>query len=75
MHSDDTKNRTRTVRELGGEIYAEMFRRIPTDILDWKVADQIVDLAMGVLARHAGTTIENDADFPVTPLPDGGKDV
>ncbi len=24
---------------------------------------------MAVLARHAGSTIENDADLPVDPLP------
>jgi hypothetical protein len=58
--------KTRTVRELGGEIWSEL-RGI--EGVDWEDLNQAVDVIMGVLARHAGTTIMNDSDLPVAPLP------
>jgi hypothetical protein len=59
---------TRTVRELGGEIWSELEKADVAQQVDWQVRNAIVDLVMGVLARHAGKRLENDADFPVTPL-------
>lgn len=65
---------SRTIRELGGEIDAEitMLARDPLHPLaqmDWRHIAPIVGIAMGVLARHCGTTIVNDGGLPVTPLP------
>jgi hypothetical protein len=67
-HSD-TSTSTRTVRELGGEIWAELRNAELAQQIDWQVRNAIVDLIMGVLARHAGKRLENDSDLPVTPLP------
>jgi hypothetical protein len=63
-----------TVRELGGEIWAEIamlrnrgishFETLESDILS-----ATIDLIMGVLARHSGSVLVNDQDLPVTPLP------
>jgi len=60
--------KTKTIRELGGEIAAELFR-LPESDLPWQTQHKIVDIVMDVLARHAGQSIENDEDLPVTPLP------
>ena len=57
----------RTVRELGGEIWAELEYRVG-DECDWQVRNKIVELVMTVLARHENTVIINDADLPVKPL-------
>jgi hypothetical protein len=46
---------------------AEFFAMAEGD-LRWQVKHAVVDVVMGVLARHAGSTIENDADLPVAPL-------
>lgn len=61
----------RTVRELGGEIWAELRNRIAEEEADWRAKTEIVDVIMGVLARHSGKRIENDPGLPVTPLPVG----
>ena len=77
MRSDGSVKSSRTVRELGGEIWAELSRRIPNDELDWERKNKVVDLIMGVLARHIDSTIENDPDLPVPPLPvdsDGNRE-
>ena len=58
----------RTVRELGGEIWAEL-RCFSEAELHWQIRNRVVDVVMGVLARHVGTEIRNDLDFPVSPLP------
>jgi hypothetical protein len=65
---------TGTVRELGGEIWAEIGHRHgdPGSALGRMDVDQvqeIVDVVMGVLARYADVTIAADATMPVTPLP------
>ena len=60
---------TRTVRELGGEIWAELTYAFRDDI-HWQTLDSAVDVIMGVLARHDGVTVMNDEDLPVTPLPE-----
>jgi hypothetical protein len=65
---DDSNQRQRTIRELGGEIWAEL-GPIPEIDLRWDVRDTIVDIVMGVLARHAGAVLENDQDIPVEPWP------
>jgi hypothetical protein len=57
-----------TVRELGGEIWAELWS-FPDAELHWETKNRVVDLVMGVIARHVGATIRNDADLPVDPLP------
>lgn len=58
----------RTVRELCGEVFAELRTRFPEEKVHWQVKSEIVDMVMGVLARHAGTRIEMDEDLPVEPL-------
>lgn len=57
-----------TVRELGGEIWAEL-SLFPDAELHWQIKNRIADLVMGVAARYVGATIMNDADLPVQPLP------
>lgn len=66
-HSDNGSS-TRTVRELGGEIWSELEKADVAQQVDWQVRNAIIDLVMGVLARHAGKRLENDADLPVVPL-------
>ena len=56
-----------TIREIGAEIVAELLS-VPESDIRWDVKHVLVDLVMGVLARHSGSIIENDADFPVAPL-------
>lgn len=69
MTSADSDGRGgRTIRELGGEIWAELFS-IPESDLRWEVKEAVLDVVMGVLARHSGSVLENDPDLPVTPLP------
>lgn len=72
----------RTVRELGGELWAELSYQTQVETQD-RISDGIsslkdfnfhavhavVDLVMAVLARHVGETIVNDEDLPVKPLP------
>jgi hypothetical protein len=58
-----------TVRELGGEIWAEL-SSLSDGELPWQTKNRVVDLVMGVIARHVGTAIRNDADLPVEPLPE-----
>lgn len=68
----------RTVRELSGEIWAE----IEHDMLEKKSAGAtlydgfsndafiaVLELITGVLARHVGSVITNDSDIPAVPLP------
>lgn len=60
----------KTVRELTGEIWAEIngayWRR--GDKVDVDALNEFIDIALGVLARHEGDTIVNDPDLPVAPL-------
>lgn len=70
---DAEVRRVRTIRELGGEIHAEL-TKIPEAELHWQVKNAVLDLVMGVLARHSGSVLENDRDLPVTPLPVRGPD-
>jgi hypothetical protein len=58
----------RTVRELGGEIWAELTMRFSEEKVDWQVKSEIVEMVMGVLARYDGFKIKIDEDFPVQPL-------
>src|SRR6266545_1441265 len=69
--STPERPRARTIRELGGEILGELFS-MPPDQLRWDVRNVVVDVVMGVLARHAGTTLENDPDLPVAARPRSG---
>ena len=64
----------RTVRELGGEIWAEISMEQDANP-DSKIAEihfesveELTEIIMAVLARHAGEVIVNDKDRPVTPL-------
>ncbi len=58
--------KTRTIREFGGEIWAELDRVKGISVHDMH---QTIDIIMGVLARYENTTIVNDEDLPVAPLP------
>lgn len=69
MSTNHNKHKeARTVRELGGEIWAELSSRIPDEELNWQSRNRVIDLLMGILARHQGKIIENDKDLPVKPL-------
>lgn len=68
----------RTVRELSGEIFAELNhdmreRCAAGDPLYQGLGNAafgaIIDLITGVLARHVGSVIVNDQDIPAVPLP------
>lgn len=59
----------RTVRELGGEIWAAL-HHLPEGELHWKTRERVIDIVMGVLARYDGHQIKNDEGLPVTPLAD-----
>ena len=69
-----TSVKQKTIRELGGEIWAEIaqLQNDADDSLigktDFRVAQELSDLVMGVLARHEGSVIVNDRDLPVKPL-------
>jgi hypothetical protein len=65
---DSKGQRVKTIRELGGEIWAEL-SFIPETTLDWETRNAVVDLVIGVLARHSGSVLSNDEDLPVSPLP------
>src|SRR5262245_59221772 len=59
----------RTVRELGGEIWAEVEMRSMRGTLPHSARPQPpewIDIVMGVLARHIGSLIRNDTDLPVS---------
>lgn len=65
----------KTVRELGGEIWAEIAQRQNDQVddsliseIDYRATQELSDLVMGVLARHTGCEIINDEDLPVEPL-------
>ena len=65
----------KSVRELGGEIWAEIEmeqRANPHSRIagiGWETVSELSDFVMSVLARHAGAVIVNDEDRPVTPRP------
>lgn len=65
--------KNRTVRELGGEVWAEITVRMlhgdgKLKDLQVEVLHEIIDLMTAVLARYKGTIIEDDAELPVVPL-------
>jgi hypothetical protein len=60
------KRQTRTVRELGGEIWAEITMRGEKEQKEF--ASATADIVMGVLARYDRHVILMDEDFPVVPL-------
>lgn len=69
------KTKTRSVRELGGEIWAELDaeRRKDGSVfarLDHSTNDHLADFIMSILARHIDTTIVNDTGLEVTPRPE-----
>lgn len=63
---------TISVRTLGGEVWAElttrMVRKEGFHTLSVETMNEIIDLLVGVLARHMGKTIQDDLEFPVQPL-------
>ena len=69
----DSDQNHRTIRELGGEVFAEAWP-IAEAGERWELLGKFVDVMMGVLARHAGDVIVNDSDLPVEPLPRKGID-
>ena len=73
------KVRRRTVREFGGELHAEL-RNLANEYcqacgeelpVSWQEINALVDLAMIVMAHHAGKTLKNDPLRPLNPLPSG----
>jgi hypothetical protein len=60
---------SRSIRELGGEIWGELNPRIDDLGVPWEAEIEIIDLVMGVLARYDGYLIVNDTDLPVEALP------
>jgi len=69
-----------TVRELSGEIWAEVTHErlnMETDRfnnLDQDAWTAVVDIVIGVIARHVGKTIAVDVDYPAEALPDRIKE-
>lgn len=63
----------KTIRELGGEIWAEidMEKRLLSqsalNCIPFEAENTLIELIMGVLARYAGSELVNDEDFPVFP--------
>lgn len=69
---------TKTVRELGGEIWAELNMErqnsdSPLGSLDWTQVNAISDFVMSILARHAGSQLINDEGLEVTARPISGR--
>ena len=60
--------RIRTVRELGGEIWAEVSGPLAERGVDYCTVNVFIDLSMRVLARHIGSVITQDSELPVEPL-------
>lgn len=62
--------KTRTVRELSGEIWGEIMNYYTRANKKPNVDDLevFIDTTLGVLARYCGATIENDENLPVQPL-------
>jgi len=66
----------KTIRELAGEIWAEIEQESRDAALQWSpivsinsdAVNRIMDIVMGVLARHDNSTLVNDKDMPVEPL-------
>ena len=65
----------RSVRELGGEVWAEITQLQNAEggdsllkEVDFKATQELCELVMGVLARYEGITIVNDGDLPVRPI-------
>lgn len=66
--------RQKSVRELGGEMWAELDaeRRKEDSVfskLDHSTHDHLADFIMSILARHIDTTIVNDDGLEVEPRP------
>jgi len=64
----------KSVRELGGEIWAELDaeRRKSDSVfssLDHTMNDELTDFVMSILARHTNTTIVNDDGLEVMARP------
>ena len=66
----------RTIRELAGEIWAELEQESrnapingsPLRTIQMDAMNRLIDVIMGVLARHENTLLVNDKDMPVKPL-------
>jgi hypothetical protein len=65
----------KTVRELVGEVWAEITQESLKGACNIQVEDLniVVDICLGVLARHTGCVIKNDKDLPVAPLSANSK--
>ena len=70
----DKSQKVRTCRELGGDIFAAVAQLkgqpeyAGLENVDFADQKLLVDVAMRVLASHAGVTIVQDPDLPVQPL-------
>jgi hypothetical protein len=64
----------KTVREIVGELWAEVGTRQQSDpqsvlaTVSVEQAESLYEVVLGVLARHAGKQLLNDEDLPVPPL-------
>lgn len=64
----------KSVRELGGEIWAELNYECGSEVsplshIDYVTLDQLTDFVMSILARHIDTVIVNDEGLEVEPRP------
>ena len=59
-----------TVRELAGELWAEITMALNEEELPVSVKHRLVDLSLGLFARFSGCRLENDDGLPVAPLPE-----
>ena len=64
--ANDSARAGRSVRELGAEIWSAIDVTFGQGQIDWQTKQRIAEVAMGVLARHAGKRIVNDPDMPVS---------
>ncbi len=65
---------TKSVRELGGELWAELNRERESPnsklaSITWQQSNDLCDFLMSVLARHVGTQIGSDDGLEVNPRP------
>jgi len=65
-------NSSITVRELAGEIWWEWMQDIWRSGRDVHIDEinLVMDIVLGVTARHIGCVIEDDQEMPVTPSPE-----
>ena len=53
----DSNSKTRSVRELGGEVWAAMEQRLSEGELDWQTTNRVVDIVMGGAGASRGSRV------------------